>query len=57
MTAAEALDQHAQLEERGSAAGVAYSSDRPDEMHVAEDGRPVAVYYTHAAREQLNRLS
>jgi len=55
MTAAEALDQEARLAERRTAAGTTFSRDAPDEMHVAEDGRPIAVHYSAAARQQLQR--
>jgi hypothetical protein len=54
MTADEALDQHARLAERGAAAGLSYFADAPDEMLVAEDGRPIAVHYSAAARQQLS---
>ena len=54
MTAAEALDQHAHLAQRNWAHDIAAFEDSPDEMHVAEDGRPIAVYYSPAARRQLN---
>ena len=52
MTVGEALDQHASLAERGSAPGVAHWPDHPDEMHVADDGRPIQVHYTPAARHR-----
>ena len=55
VTAAEALDQEAALKERGIAPGTTHGADRPDEMHVAEDGRPIAVHYSAAARQQLER--
>jgi hypothetical protein len=57
MTAAEALDEGAKLAERNWAHAVAYSEDAPDEMHVAEDGRPIAVYYSAAAGQQLEKDS
>jgi hypothetical protein len=44
MTAGEAFQQSARLAERGSAAGITFLPDAPDEMHVADDGRPIAVY-------------
>lgn len=57
MTAAEALDQQASLTERRYAAAVKYNNDSPDEMLVADDGRPIAVYYSAAARRQLDAHS
>jgi hypothetical protein len=57
MTAAEALDHHARLAERNWDWSVDAWSDNPDEMHVAEDGRPIAVYYSDAARQQIKRDS
>lgn len=53
MTASEALDQNARAAEHGTAPGAAFAADAPDEMLVADDGRPMAVYYTPAARQQL----
>ncbi len=49
-TAAEALDRNGRLAERAAA----YSADVPDDMLVAEDGRPVAVHYTAAARRVID---
>jgi hypothetical protein len=57
VTTGEALDQHARLAERGSAPGPTYSPDKPDEMHVAADGRPIAVHYSATARQQLDANS
>ena len=54
ITAGEALDQEARFKERGSAWGTTYWPDAPDEMQVAEDGRPIAVHYSAAARQQLD---
>jgi hypothetical protein len=49
----EALDASHRLSEQGAAALPGYTPDKPDEMHVAPDGRPIAVYYSNAARQQL----
>ena len=57
ITASEALDQHASLAERGFANATSYFDDDPDEMHVADDGRPIAVYYSPATRQQLEKNS
>ena len=54
MTASEALDQNARAAERGAARGPSFSPDAPDEVLVADDGRPMAVYYSPAARQQLD---
>ena len=49
----EALDAGHLLTEQGAAALPAHSPDKPDEMHVAPDGRPIATYYSNAARQQF----
>jgi hypothetical protein len=54
MTVSEALDQNARAAERGAARGPSFSLDAPDEMLVADDGRPMAVYRSQAARQQLD---
>lgn len=54
MTASEALDQNARAAERCAAPGVSFSVDALDEMLVADDGRPMAVYYSPAARQRLD---
>jgi hypothetical protein len=51
-TAGEALGRHTRFVEDGIGSGAACWPDAPDEMHVAEDGRPIAVYLTAAARHQ-----
>ena len=54
LTAAEALDQHANIAESGYLVGGAFTASAPDEMLVADDGRPIAVHYSPAARQQLD---
>jgi len=54
MTVSEALDQNARAAERGAARGPWFTSDAPDKMLVADDGRPMAVYRSPAARQQLD---
>ena len=53
LTPGEALDHGHRLTEQGAAALPAYSPDKPDEMHVAPDGRPIATYYSNAAKQGL----
>jgi len=55
VTAAEALDQNAELADRGHAVGATYFADSPDEVLVSEDGRPMAVHYSAAAKQQLDQ--
>lgn len=54
-TAGEALDRQHEISRRGwVTVQDPYDEDQPDEMHVADDGRPIAVFYSAAARRQLD---
>jgi hypothetical protein len=55
VTAAEALDEHHAHSERDSSALPTFPAEDPDEVHTASDDRPILVYYSAAARQQLER--